>query len=137
MLRSNDGEAGTLDGRDSASPQGKLSAATMQLAGRALLPRAVDARRWTLAGRRVTKDNLCTVGRIRVCATVDVTPTLETFLRVSFFGPGLSPMQAAEYLEQVLGERFVFVPNAEWLVEIDARDWIHFSRHYTRPHLVS
>jgi hypothetical protein len=69
---------------------------------------------------------------VQVCATIDVTPTLETYLRISFKGPDLSPMDAAEHLERVLSPRFTFVPNVEWLVEIDARRWIHFSRPYTQ-----
>ena len=110
---------------------------TMQEAGDALLVRAVDPTRWMLPGRRVTRDNICEVGSVQVCAAVDVTPTLETFLRVSFRGPELSPMQAAELLEQFTSARFSFVPNAEWFVEIDARKWIHFSRRYTHPHLLA
>lgn len=104
-------------------------------AGSQLLERAVDPTRWGLMVRRVTVDNCCRVGRIQVCATVDVMPTLDTYLRVSFRGPGLSPMDAAEYLEKVLSARFPFIPNAEWFVEIDARKWIHFSRRYTLPKL--
>jgi hypothetical protein len=110
---------------------------TMQEAGDALLSRAVDPRRWMLPGRRVTRDNICEVDQVQVCATVDVTPSLDTFLRVSFRGPELSPMQAAELLEQFTGDRFLFVPNVEWFVEIDARKWIHFSRRYTQPRLLA
>jgi hypothetical protein len=109
----------------------------MQEAGGTLLERALDPRRWMLPGRRVTKDNMCEVGSVTVCATVDVTPTLETLLRVSFRGPELSPMQAAELLEEFTSVRFWFIPNAEWFVEIDARKWIHFSRRYTPDHLLA
>jgi hypothetical protein len=109
----------------------------MEEAGGALLERAVDPSRWALPGRRVTVDNTCRVGSVQVCASVDVTPTLETFIRVSFRGPRLSPMQAAELLEQFTSARFVFIPNTEWFVEIDARNWIHFSRPYTQPRLVA
>jgi hypothetical protein len=130
MLRSN-GEISSSE----AVTNGGSCAQTMQEAGAVLLGRAVDPRRWMMPGRRVTKDNLCEVETVQVCATVDVTPTLETFLRVSFRGPELSPMQAAELLEQFTGERFIFVPSVEWFVEIDARNWIHFSRRYTRPSL--
>ena len=112
-------------------------AKTMQEAGVALLGRALDPRRWMLPGRRVTKDNICEVGTVQVCATVDITPTLETFLRISFRGTELSPMEAAELLEQFVSTRFPFVPNTEWFVEIDARKWIHFSRRYTQPHLLA
>lgn len=108
---------------------------TMEEAGGALLERAIDPARWALPGRRVTVDNTCRVGSVQVCASVDVTPTLETFLRVSFRGPKLSPMQAAELLEQFTSVRFTFIPNIEWFVEIDARNWIHFSRPYSQPRL--
>ncbi len=110
------------------------SVASMEEAGGALLERAIDPERWMLAGRRVSPDR-CRVGTVEVCATVDVTPTLETFIRVSFKGPKLSPMQAAELLERFTSVRYTFIPNIEWFVEIDARQWIHFSRPYTRPRL--
>lgn len=110
-------------------------AATMDEAGGPLLDRALDPSRWALPTRRVNKENLCQVGTIQVCASLDITPTLDTFIRVSFRGPGLSPMQAAELLEQVVSRRFTYVPNAEWFVEIDARKWIHFSRKYTEHRL--
>ncbi|MFT3713967.1 MAG: hypothetical protein QM817_40415 [Archangium sp.] len=108
---------------------------SMEEAGGALLHRAVDPSRWMLPGRRVTVDNRVRVGSVEVCATVDVTPTLETYLRVSFKGPRLSPMQAAELLEQFTSVKYTFIPNIEWFVEIDARQWIHFSRPYTQPRL--
>lgn len=110
---------------------------SMSEAGEALLHRAVDPNRWATQARRVTVDNICRVGSVQVCASVDVTPTLETYLRVSFKGPKLSPLQAAELLEQFTSTRFTFIPNLEWFVEIDARDWIHFSRPYSQPRLVA
>jgi hypothetical protein len=110
-------------------------AMSMDEAGGTLLAHALDPAHWTLPTRRVNKENLCQVGSIQVCASLDITPTLETYVRVSFRGPGLSPMQAAEHLEQFVSRRFTFVPNAEWFVEIDARKWIHFSRKYTELRL--
>ena len=71
------------------------------------------------------------VGKLRICASVDITPELKTFLRVGFRAPGLSPMKAADHLEAFLKRRLPFIPNAEWQVEIDARRWIHFLRRYT------
>ncbi len=111
------------------------SATTMDEAGGTLLERALDPTRWGLPTRRVTRDNLCQVGSVQVCAAIDIAPTLDTFVRVSFRGPSLSPMEAAEHLERFISRRFTFVPNAEWLVEIDARKWIHFSRKYTEQRL--
>jgi len=110
-------------------------AATMDEAGGELLSRALDPAHWSLPTRRVTRDNLCQVGTVQVCASLDITPTLDTFIRVSFRGPDLSPMHAAELLEQFVSKRFTYVPNAEWFVEIDARKWIHFSRKYTEQRL--
>lgn len=111
------------------------SAKSMEEAGGTLLERAVDPSRWKVPGHRGTGDDTCRVGSVQVCASVDVTPTLETYLRVSFRGEGLSPLEAAEHLERFTSSRFTFIPNAEWMVEIDARKWIHFSRPYTRPRL--
>lgn len=108
---------------------------SMEEAGRALLHRAVDPSHWATHARRVTVDNICRVGSVQVCASVDVTPTLETYLRVSFKGPKLSPMDAAELLERFTATRYTFIPNIEWFVEIDAREWIHFSRRYSQPSL--
>ena len=110
-------------------------AETMHEAGGSLLERALDPERWALPTRRVNKENLCQVGTVQVCASLDITPTLDTFIRISFRGPSLSPMQAAELLEQFVSKRFTYVPNAEWFVEIDARKWIHFSRKYTEQRL--
>lgn len=108
---------------------------SMSEAGEDLLHRAVDPLRWATHARRVNVDNICRVGSVQVCASVDVMPTLETYLRVSFKGPKLSPMEAAELLEQFTSARYTYIPNLEWFVEIDARDWIHFSRRYSQPSL--
>ncbi len=71
------------------------------------------------------------VGKLKICASVDITPSLEVYLRVGFRAPGLSPMKAASHLELFLKERIPFVPNTEWQVEIDPRRWVHFIRRYT------
>lgn len=107
------------------------TADTMEEAAGHLLDRALNPHYWGMHSRARLKENRCMVGRIEVCASVDVTPTLETFIRVSFRGPELSPMQAAELLEQFVCKRFPPLPNVEWFVEIDGRSWIHFSRRYT------
>ena len=106
-------------------------AETMAEASVNLLGKALNPQSWGPPLKRVTINNTCQVGSVQVCATIDVMPTLETNLRISFRGPSLSPMEAAELLEQFTASRFTFVPNAEWFVEIDARRWIHFSRPYT------
>ncbi len=108
---------------------------SMKEAGDALLEKAIHPSRWMLPGKRVTLDNRCRVGKVEVCASIDVTPTLETYIRVSFKGPELSPLEAAEFLEQFTSVRYTFIPNLEWLVEIDSREWIHFSRRYTHTRL--
>ena len=114
------------------------SADSMEEAGGTLLDQALDPRHWMVPDRgRMASEQLMRVGSVDVCARVDVTPTLDTFIRVSFRGPELSPMQAAEFLEQFISRKFPFVPNSEWFVEIDARKWIHFSRRYTQRRLVA
>lgn len=70
------------------------------------------------------------VGKVRICASVDVTPGLCVFLRIGFRGPALSPMKAADHLEHLLKAKLPLVPNTEWQVQIDDR-WIHFIRRYT------
>ena len=107
------------------------TADSMEEASGHLLARALDPKHWALHSRSRLRENRCTVGNVEVCASVDVTPTLETFIRVSFRGPELSPMHAAELLEEFVGKRFPTRPGVDWFVEIDGRKWIHFSRRYT------
>ncbi|HLL54895.1 MAG TPA: hypothetical protein VK447_15175 [Myxococcaceae bacterium] len=71
------------------------------------------------------------VGPLRICASVDVTATMDVFLRIAFRGPGLTPVSAADHLEEFLRGRMPLKPNTEWQVEVDARRWIHFIRRYT------
>jgi hypothetical protein len=113
--------------------------ATVEDAGRDLLPFILDPINWVVL-ERLREDTTARpgenpeyqrrVGPLRICASVDVTPTLDVFVRVGFRAPGLSPMKAADHLEQFARERLPFLPNAEWQVSIDGR-WIHFIRRYT------
>jgi len=100
-----------------------------------LLEYALDPVHWLPSGQaRASAAHLRVVGQVQVCATVDVTPTLETVLRISFRAPELTPMTAADLLEELVKGRFTFAPNTEWECGIDGRKWIHFSRRYTaRP----
>jgi hypothetical protein len=108
------------------------SSATLQEASGTLLEFALDPRNWLASGhRRISPAYLRVVGRLEICASVDVTQELRTYFRVSFRAPGLSPMKAADLLEEFVKGRFTFAPNTEWEVEIDARRWIHFARRYT------
>lgn len=77
------------------------------------------------------------VGKLRICASVDVTPTLEVFLRIAFSSPGLTPIKAADHLETFLKGCIPLMPNSEWQVEVDERRWIHFIRRYTQETLRS
>ena len=70
------------------------------------------------------------VGNLRICASVDVMPSLDVYLRIAFRGPGLTPMKAADHLETFLKDRVPLTPNSEWQVEVDERHWIHFIRRY-------
>lgn len=114
--------------------------ATVDEAGDELLVYILDPRNWVvLTGEGVPPKPAPgespayqrRVGKLRICASVDITPELTTFLRIGFRAPGLSPMQAADHLEAFLKRKLPFVPNAEWQVEIDGRRWIHFLRRYT------
>jgi hypothetical protein len=71
------------------------------------------------------------VDKLRICAAVEVTPSLDVFLRIGFSAPGLTPMTAADHLEAFLADRMPLVPNSEWQVAVDGRRWVHFIRRYT------
>lgn len=75
------------------------------------------------------------VGPLRICASIEVSTPLETFLRVAFRAPGLTPVKAADHLEAFLRKRLPLTPNSEWQVEVDERRWIHFVRRYAGPKL--
>ncbi|HLL06650.1 MAG TPA: hypothetical protein VK539_39120 [Myxococcaceae bacterium] len=75
------------------------------------------------------------VGPLRICASIEVSTPLETFLRVAFRAPGLTPVKAADHLEAFLRKRLPLTPNSEWQVEVDERRWIHFVRRYAGPRL--
>lgn len=77
------------------------------------------------------------VGTLRICASVDVTADLGVFLRVAFRQPNLTPTKAADYLSAFLGDKIPLLPNSEWQVQVDAKNWIHFIRRYTGEHLKS
>ena len=75
------------------------------------------------------------VGSLRICASVDVAPTLDVTLHIAFRAPGLTPIKAADHLESFLKQRLPLTPNTEWQVEVDERRWIHFVRRYAAPRL--
>jgi hypothetical protein len=77
------------------------------------------------------------VGKLRICASVDVTASLDVFLRVAFQAPGLGLLKAAECLDRFLRLRVPLLPNSEWQVRVDQRKWIHFIRRYTAPALTA
>jgi hypothetical protein len=101
-----------------------------------LLEFALDPRNWVpLAAAAPALAYQRSVGALRVLAWVDVRPNLTTYLRIAFRGPGLSPMKAADHLEEFLKARMPLMPNTEWQVELDSRNWIHFVRPYTQGNL--
>jgi hypothetical protein len=105
---------------------------SIEEASGSLLEFALQPQNWLTTGKqRVSPAYFRRVESVQICVSVDVTPTLETYLRVSFRGPNLTPMQGADLLESFVRGRFTFSPNIEWEVEIDARGWIHFTRRYT------
>ena len=75
------------------------------------------------------------VGPLRICACVEVSDSLEVFLRIAFRAPGLTPTKAADHLEAFLRTRIPLTPNSEWQVEVDERRWIHFVRRYAGARL--
>ena len=75
------------------------------------------------------------VGNLRICASVDVTASLDTLLRIAFRAPGLTPPKGADHLASFLAPRIPLLPNSEWQVQIDEKNWIHFIRRYTTPSL--
>lgn len=105
---------------------------SIEEASGALLEFALQPENWLTTGKqRVSSAYFRRVETVQICVSVDVTPTLDTYLRVSFRGPNLTPMQGADLLESAVRTRFPFTPNSEWVAEIDARGWIHFTRRYT------
>ena len=80
---------------------------TVEEAGRELLPFILDVENWVVLERLRQEQRArpgenpeyqrC-VGSLRICASVDVTPALDVYLRVGFRAPGLSPMKAADHL---------------------------------------
>ncbi|EPX64852.1 hypothetical protein D187_000274 [Cystobacter fuscus DSM 2262] len=116
--------------------------ASLEEASVELLEFALDPSNWTAAlatGATVVPaqdvQNQRRVGPLRVYAVIEVTPSLEVFLRVAFRAPGLTPVKAADHLESFLKRRLPLTPNTEWQVEVDERRWIHFVRRYASPRL--
>jgi hypothetical protein len=75
------------------------------------------------------------VGPLRICACLELSSSLEVFLRIAFRAPGLTPVKAADHLEAFLRSRLPLTPNSEWQVEVDERRWIHFVRRYAGARL--
>lgn len=120
------------------------ASATIEDAGRELLPFILEPRHWVQLDRLSHEPQLRPgtnpayqrqVGALRICASVDVTQDLGVFLRIAFRAPSLSPTKAADHLEQFLGKKLPLTPNSEWQVQIDERRWIHFIRRYAAPML--
>jgi hypothetical protein len=112
---------------------------TIEEAGGDLLDYILDPAHWVSLDRLKAEPELRPgtnpnyqrqVGALRICASVDVTSTLDVFLRVAFRAPGLTPLKAAEHLEAFLKGRLPLRPNTEWQVEVDDRRWIHFIQRY-------
>lgn len=116
--------------------------ASLEEASVELLEFALDPSNWTVAlenGATVVPaqdvQNQRRVGPLRIYAVIEVTPSLDVFLRVAFRAPGLTPVKAADHLESFLKQRLPLTPNTEWQVEVDERRWIHFVRRYASPRL--
>lgn len=116
---------------------------TVEEAGQDLLRYILDPTHWVSVEQLAQQPDLRPgqnpdyqrqVGTLQICASVDVLPSLEVFLRVSFRAPGLTPNKAADHLEAFLRGRLPLTPNTEWQVEVDNR-WIHFIRRYSPSNL--
>ena len=117
---------------------------SMEEASRSLLAFVLEPRNWVQleglsenpSGRPGSNPSYQRrVGSLRICVSVDVGPKLETFLRIGFRGPGLTPSKAADHLESFLKERIPLMPNSEWQVEVDPKSWIHSMRPYLSARL--
>jgi hypothetical protein len=75
------------------------------------------------------------VGTLHVCASVDVAPSLQAFLRIAFKAPGLTPQRASDHLHAFVSRRLPLTPNTEWQVMVDERNWVHFIRRWTQDAL--
>ncbi len=75
------------------------------------------------------------VGGLRICASVDVSPSLQAFLRIAFRAPGLTPQRAADHLHAFVSRRLPLKPNTEWQVMVDEKNWVHFIRAWTQTAL--
>ena len=120
--------------------------ATVEDASLILLPHALDPAHWlasegarALAPRAAyhSADYQARVGMLRICASVNVRPTLDVVLHIAFRAPGLTPTRAVDHLEVFLGTRLPLLPNTEWQVEVDGRQWIHFQRAYLTQKLIA
>jgi hypothetical protein len=112
--------------------------ATVEEASANLLPFVLAPQNWVAtdedgeASSTRPMEYFRNVDSLRMRASVDVTPALGVMLHIAFRAPALTPLKAAEHLEEFLTARFPLVPNTEWQVEVDTRRWIHFRREYTR-----
>jgi hypothetical protein len=120
--------------------------ATLEEAGRDLLGFILDPGHWVVLDRLAAQPHerpganpnyQRRVGSISICASVDVTADLGVFLRIAFRASKLTPVKAAEYLEQFLRTRLPLLPNTEWQVQIDERKWIHFIRRWVKDSLTA
>jgi hypothetical protein len=120
--------------------------ATVEEAGKDLLGFILDPVHWVVLDRLATQPQerpgsnpnyQRRVGPISICASVDVTADLGVFLRIAFRASKLTPVKAAELLEQFLRPRLPLLPNTEWQVQIDERKWIHFIRRWVSDSLTA
>lgn len=120
--------------------------ATVEEAGKDLLGFILDPCHWVVLDRLADQPHerpgsnpnyQRRVGPISICASVDVTDDLGVFLRIAFRSSKLTPVKAAEHLEQFLHSRLPLLPNTEWQVQIDERKWIHFIRRWCADSLTA
>ena len=87
--------------------------ASLEAAGGTLLEFALNPTNWvSRGGHRALPAYLRVVNGVQICAAVDVSSSLETWVRVSFRGKDLSPMKAADLLEAFVKDHFPFTTNS-------------------------
>jgi hypothetical protein len=120
--------------------------ATVEDASLILLPHALDPHHWlpsegardlALRSTYPSAEYQARVGKLRICASVNVRMSLDVILHIAFRAPGLTPTRAVDHLELFLGARLPLLPNTEWQVEVDGRQWIHFQRAYLTQKLIA
>lgn len=118
--------------------------ATIEDAGRALLPFALQPDNWLACSAEDGLDESelptlyqCQVDGVRICAVVQVSGRMSAELHVLFRSPGLTLLRSADLLERFLRGNLSLSPNSEWRVEADEHKGVRFFRRYASTGLLA